>query len=49
MTQSEMLYVSETVLASAFYFGVMGGVVGASLLLLAGVAFRAALRLFKGR
>ena len=49
MTESDLRYVSDAVLAYAFYFGVMGGVVGAGWLMLAGVVYRAARRYFQGR
>lgn len=49
MSQADLTYISDTLLASAFYFGVMGGIVGAGLFLFIGVVYRVALRFFKGR
>lgn len=49
MTEAELLFVSQTLLSSAFYFGVFGGLVGAALVPAGAALYRAARRLFQWR
>lgn len=49
MSQSDLQYVSQTLLASAFYYGLMGGVSGYVLAWVTAQSFGMIRRLFKGR
>lgn len=49
MSQSDLLYVSQTLLASAFYYGVCGGISGYVLSSIASAAFRVVRRSIRGR
>lgn len=49
MTEEQTLYIAQTVLASAFYYGLAGGLVGACLVALLPRAFRRVVSFFRWR
>lgn len=49
MTESELLFVSQTLLASAFYYGIAGGLVGWSFVPVVRFLFRRARAAFQWR
>ncbi len=49
MTNDQVLYVADTLLATAFYYGFAGGLVGWALVPVARYAIRAGRRMFEWR
>lgn len=49
MTEDQTLYIAQTLLASAFFYGLAGGLVGAALFAFIPRAVRAAVALFRAR
>lgn len=49
MSDDQVLFVADTLLASAFYYGLCGGILGSALIPVGRAAFRAVRRLFEWR